>query len=143
MLFSCICKTFHTNASTLSAVCLTGWTNKKRSMTSVLFTYVDGRLGSATIIESAASNVSMAARRRDTACESFGDSFDEYSPPISITVRSACLTLSSMASFNSRTGPLRVLHMYFITCLFLEWHPSCGQSFIVPLSSWLSASFST
>ena len=120
MLSSCICKTLPTNASTLSAVCRTGWTNKKRSMTSVLFTYVDGRLGSATIIESAASNVSMAARRRDTACERFGDSVDEFSPPISMTVRSACLTLSTMASINSRTGPLRLLHMYFITCLFLE-----------------------
>ena len=109
-------------------------------MTSVLFTYVDGRLGSATIIESAASNASMAARRRDTARESFSDSIDEFSRPISIIIWSACLTLSSMASISSRTGPLRVLHMYFIACLFLEWHPCCGQSFIVPLSSWFSAS---
>ena len=119
-LFSCTCKTFDTNAYTLSAVCRTGCTNKNRSMTSGLFTYVDGRVGSATIMESAASNISMAARRRDTACERFGDSVDELCPPISIRVRSACLTLCTMASINSRTGPLRLLHIYLMICLLLE-----------------------
>ena len=119
-LFSCSCKIFPANASTLSAVCRTGWTNKKRSMTSGLFAYVDGRLGSATIIESAASNVSMASRRRDTACERLGGSIDEICPPISIIVRSACLTLCTMASISSRTGPLRLLHIYFMIFLLLE-----------------------